>query len=121
MEHSYYRKHERIKSKTGIILTSDGIFCKLMNLSKEGLFFRCIDNLEIPNELYMDIHDMNITSIEELQVEKVWVKQLNNILVTPRSKSIFSFEVGGVFKNLSSTQRSQINSYLGRLIKMDNK
>lgn len=113
------RKSKRIDSKMGIILTSDGIYCKLVNLSKDGLSFKCIDSPGVPNEWSVNIHDVDIPSIEELKVEKVWKKQHANALVTTHITSIYSFEVGGIFKNLSSSQKSQINSYLRKLSKSD--
>jgi hypothetical protein len=106
------RKAQRTESKNGITLTPNGI-CKLINLSNEGVSFKCVDGPDIPAEWSMSIYDVTGQGMERLQVNKVWEKRLNN----PRTTSLFSVEVGGVFKNLSSSQKAQIIAYLRELSK----
>ena len=104
------RKSERIESDKGITITPNGI-CKLINLSKTGVSFKCVDGPDIPIEWSMAIYDVTSQYMERLEVKKVWEKRLNS----PWTTSLFSVEVGGVFKNLSSSQKAQINTYLREL------
>jgi hypothetical protein len=106
------RKNNRIISKRGITITPNGVG-KLINLSNEGISFKCVDGSDIPIEWSMAIYDVTGQGMEGLKVKKVWEKRLNN----PQTTSLFSVEVGGVFKNLSSSQKAHINTYLRELSK----
>ena len=106
------RKTSRTESKNGITLTPHGI-CKLINLSDEGVSFKCVDGPNVPTEWYMSIYDITGQGMEQLKVKKIWEKRLIN----PRTTSLFSVEVGGLFKDLSSSQKAHINTYLRELLK----
>lgn len=104
------RKSKRIESKSGITLTPFGI-CKLANLSGEGVSFKCVDGPDTPIEWPMSIYDVRGQSIEKVKVKKIWEKRFDN----PRITSLFSVEVGGVFKHLSASQKAKIDSYLRKI------
>lgn len=88
-------------------------FCKLVNLSNEGVSFKCVGGHDTPMEWSMDIYDDSKQCIERLKVKKVWEKRFFN----PQPASLFSVEAGGVFKNLSPLQKVRINTYLQELSK----
>ena len=106
------RKSNRAESKSGIAITPNGI-CKLINLSNEGVSFKCVDGPDAPIEWSMAIYDHRAQCIERLKVKKVWERRFNS----PRATSLFSVEVGGVFKNLSTSQKAKISTYLRELSK----
>ena len=111
---SNQRKDKRLKAKNGIVMTPHGI-CQVINLTKDGVSFKCVKNRDFPFEWTMNIYDITGRSLEQLQVKKIWEHWLNIQDV----QSPFSIEVGGAFQNLSSSQRDQLNIYLQRLLDVE--
>lgn len=104
------RNKKRLKVKTGIAKTPAGV-CQITNLTPDGLSFRCHKTLSFTRDWSLDIYDTSGLSLEQLQVRKIWQNSLSNL----DASSDFSMTVGVVFRNLSSTQKEQLNSYIQQL------
>ena len=104
------RKSKRLEVKTGIANTPAGI-CQIINLSPEGLLFRCVKEWSFSRDWSLDIYDAADLSLEKLQVRKIWEEHLNN-QGTPLQ---FSIIVGVAFKDLSDLQKEQLNAYIRKL------
>ncbi len=104
------RKSKRLKVKTGIANTPAGT-CQIVNLTPEGLSFKCLKKLSFVQECLLDIYDTSGLSLEQLQVKKIWEK----IPSSQSTASHFSTIVGVAFKNLSPQQKEQLKSYVQQL------
>ena len=107
------RKSKRLKVKTGIANTPAGA-CQIINVTPEGLSFKCVKRCSFFQEYSLDIYDTSGLSLELLQVKKIWEKN-------PRSKdaaSHFSTIVGVAFQNLSRSQKEQLSLYIRQLKKL---
>lgn len=109
------RKSKRLEAKSGIGITSHGI-CQVINLSKDGVSFKCVKERYFPVEWSMTVYDVTGQCLERLRVKKVW----ENWLKISDASSPFSVEVGGVFQNLSSSQKDQLETYLQQLLEVEN-
>jgi len=105
------RKSKRLEAKSGIGITPHGI-CQVINLSKDGVSFKCVKGRDFPGEWSMTVYDVTGQCLEKLQVKKIWENWLN----IPDTPSPFSIEVGAAFQNLSSSQKDQLNTYLQQLL-----
>lgn len=108
------RKSKRLEAKSGISITPHGI-CQVINLSKDGISFKCIKERDFPVKWSMTVCDITGQCLDQLQVKKVWENRLN----IPGKPSPFSIEVGGTFQNLSSSQKDQLNIYLQQLLEVE--
>lgn len=107
------RKSKRLKVKTSIANTPAGA-CQIINITPEGLSFKCVKRWSFSQECSLAIYDTSGLSIELLQVKKIWEK-------IPSSKdapSHFSTIVGVAFHNLSPSQKEQLNLYIRQLDKL---
>ena len=107
------RKSERLKVKTGIANTPAGT-CQIINVTPEGLSFKCLKKWSFSQECSLDIYDSSGLSLEHLQVKKIWEKIPNR----KSAPSQFSTIVGVAFHNLSSPQKEQLKSYIQQLEKL---
>jgi len=101
------RKNIHIRSKSGIGLTPNWI-CQVINLSKGGVLLKCFQGVVFPHEWTMDIYSEAKLSIQGLNVKKIWAEEINNSGTSPLSQVI----VGGMFENISSFQKVQIDTFL---------
>lgn len=108
------RKSERHEAKSGIAITPHGIG-QVININRSGLSFKCVEERDFPLEWSMAIYDITGQRLEQLRVKKVWEKELGE----PDGSTPFSMEVGGEFKNLSTTQKAQLNIYLQQLVETE--
>ena len=108
------RKSKRLEAKSGIGITPHGI-CQVVNLSKDGVSFKCVKERDFPVEWSMTVYDVTGQCLEQLRVKKVWENWLN----IPDASSPFSVEIGGVFQNLTSSQKDQIDTYLQQLLEVE--
>ena len=108
------RKSKRLEAKSGIGITPHGIG-QVINLSKDGVSFKCVKEHHFPVEWSMTVCDITGQCLERLQVKKVWENRLN----IPGNPSPFSIEVGGTFQNLSSLQKDQLSTYLQQLLEVE--
>ncbi len=108
------RKDKRLEAKSGIAVTPNAV-CQVVNLSKDGISFKCTKEHYFPFEWTMNIYDIAGQSLEQLHVKKVWESWLN----IQDDQSPFTMEVGGRFQNLSSSQKDQLNTYLQQLLAME--
>jgi len=104
------RKNKRLGAKKVIALVPY-VICQVIDLTLDGISFRCRDKHVFPNELSIGIYDPTGLSMEQLQVKKVWEKRLNS----PRTPAFFLMAVGWEFRNLSIAQESHLKFYLQRL------
>ncbi|NOR10612.1 MAG: hypothetical protein GQ541_03890 [Desulfovibrionaceae bacterium] len=104
------RNRKRLKVKTGIAKTPAGV-CQITNLTPDGLSFRCYKKLSFTREWSLDIYDTSGLSLEQLQVRKIWQNSLSNL----DASSKFSMTVGVAFRDLSPSQKEQLNSYIQQL------
>ena len=104
------RKSIRLAVRDCIANTPAGI-CQIINISPEGLSFKCVKEWSFSPDLSLDIYDAAELSLEQLPVKKIWEKHLYN----QRSSLQFSIIVGVAFKNLPDLQKEQLNSYFRRL------
>jgi hypothetical protein len=107
------RKSERLKVKTGIANTPAGT-CQIVNVTPEGLSFKCLKKWSFSQECSLDIYDTSGLSLEQLQVKKIWEK----IPSSQGSPSQFSTIVGVAFHNLSPPQKEQLKLYIQQLEKL---
>lgn len=108
------RKSKRYEAKSGIAITPHGIG-QVININRNGLAFKCVEERDFPVEWSMAIYDITGQRLEQLQVTKVWEKDLGS----PKASSPFAMEVGGEFVNLSSAQKAQLNIYLQQLVEKE--
>ncbi len=108
------RQNKRLEAKSGISITPHGI-CQIINLSKDGVSFKCVKERNFPGEWSMTICDIAGQCLEQLQVKKIWTNRLN----IPGDPSPFTIEVGGAFQNLSSSQKDQLKTYLQQLLEVE--
>jgi len=104
------RKSKRLKVKTGIVNTPAGV-CQIINLTPEGLSFRCLKSLSLSRECSLDIYDTSGLNLELFQVKKIWEK----IQSSQDAPAQFSMIVGVAFRNLSPSQKAQLNVYIRQL------
>jgi len=104
------RKSKRLKVKTGIVNTFSG-FCLIINITPEGLSFKCLKSLSLSRECSLDIYDTSGLNLELLQVKKIWEKIPSN----QDAPTQFSMIVGVAFCHLSPSQKAQLNVYIRQL------
>ena len=104
------RKSKRLKVKTGIVNTPTGV-CQIINLTPEGLSFKCLKSLSLSRECSLDIYDTSGLNLELLQVKKIWEK----IPSSQDASTQFSMIVGVAFRHLSPSQKAQLNVYIRQL------
>ena len=101
------RSTKRVRGKSGVALTPKGV-CKITNLSKSGVSLKSFQRLELPPEWTMDIYDEIGLFVNQINVKKIWTRQ-----VTEKDKSLFSVEeFGGKFENLAPCQKKQLEALL---------
>lgn len=108
------RKSQRLEAQGGIAITPNGV-CQIVNLNKDGVSFKCVRGLDFPLAWSMAIYDTTGQVLEQLHVKKIW----ENSLIHSHNSSPFSIEVGGEFQNLSTSQKSQLDTYLLQLLGME--
>jgi hypothetical protein len=104
------RKSKRLKVTTGIVNTPAGV-CQIINLTPEGLSFKCLKSLSLSQECSLDIYDTSGLDLELFQVKKIWEK----IPSSQDALTQFSMIVGAAFRNLSPSQKAQLNVYIRQL------
>ena len=104
------RKNKRLGTKKVIVLVPY-VICQVIDLTLDGISFKCRDEQDFPDELSIGIYDTTGLSMEQLQVKKVWEKRLNR----PYTPASFLMAVGWQFRNLSIAQESHLKFYLHRL------
>jgi len=104
------RKSKRLKVNTGIVSTPAGV-CQIINLTPEGLSFKCVKSLSLSRECSLDIYDTSGLNIELLQVKKIWEKTL----CSQDPPTQFSMIVGVKFRHLSPSQKTKLNVYILQL------
>lgn len=104
------RDSNRLEVKNGIAKTADGVF-QIINLNQKGLLIKCFKRWFFSREWSLDIYDTSGLSIEQLHVKKIWERYLGKL----DARTPFSMIIGVEFKNLSSAQKSQLNSYIQQL------
>ena len=104
------RKSKRLKVQTGIVNTPTGV-CQIINLTPEGLSFKCVKSLSLSRECSLDIYDTSGLNLELLQVKKIWEK----IPSSQDASTQFSMIVGVTFRHLSPSQKEQLNLYIRQL------
>ncbi len=106
------RQSKRLEVKTGIANTPAGT-CQIINVTPEGLSFKCVKKCSFSQEYSLDIYDTSGLSLELLQVRKIWEKILGN-----QNTPSFSTIVGVAFQNLSTQQKAQLKLYIQQLKKL---
>jgi len=105
----------RLDVGSGVALIQNGI-CQLVNLNKDGLSIKCFEEFDFPDEWSVDIYDNTGLNLEGVKVKKVWEKRLGEPDFLTQSPEV---EVGGKFADLSSSQETQLYSYLLKLLEAD--
>ncbi len=108
-----HRKSKRLKVKTGIANTPAGT-CQIINVTPEGLSFKCVKKGSFLEECSLDIYDTSGLSLEMLQIKKIWEK----IATGKDTPSQFSTIVGVAFHDLSPSQKAQLNLYIQQIEKL---
>lgn len=105
-----HRKSKRLSVKTGIANTPAGT-CQIINVTTEGLSFKCLKKWSFSQECSLDIYDTSGLSLEMLQIKKIWEKIANS----KGAPSQFSTIVGVAFQDLSPSQKAQLKLYINQL------
>ncbi len=98
----------------GCIASTPAGICQIINLSPEGLSFKCVKEWSFSQDISLDIYDAANLSLEQLPVRKIWEKHTYN----QRTSLQFLIIVGVAFKNLPAVQKEQLNSYVRRLVSL---
>jgi hypothetical protein len=109
------RKNDRVEAKNLIALVPHGV-CQVIDLNNNGISFKCFDEHDFPGEWAIDIYGSNGLSVEELQIKKIWEHCISNRDV----QTLVSLEIGAEFKSLTSSQKTELNSYLQQLREAEN-
>lgn len=84
--------------RSGVVLTPNGV-CQVININKYGLSFKCFNERGFPRDWSMDIYDNTGLSLKKIRFRKAWERKSGNLRASAQPK----VEVGGEFKNLSSS------------------
>lgn len=105
----------RLEAKNLIALVHHGV-CQVVDLNNNGISFKCFEEHDFPSEWAIDIYDSNGLSVEQLQIKKIWEHYISN----RDFQALISLEIGAEFKSLSSSQKTELNTYLQQLGEVEN-
>jgi hypothetical protein len=109
------RMSNRLEAKNLIALVHHGV-CQVIDLNSSGISFKCFEEHDFPSEWAIDIYDSNGLSIEEIQIKKIWEHCISN----RDFQTLNLLEIGAEFKSLSSSQKTELNSYIQQLGEVEN-
>ena len=108
------RRNPRRKLDNTFIINQEGV-CQVLDLSAEGLSFRCTENRKFPETLTIDVVNNSGVHIWDLPIKIIWVEKIN----THSFASIHTVKIGAKFRdNLSPENLHALNQLLG-LIRKD--
>ena len=103
------RKNRRHKLENTFIINQEGV-CQVLDLSTEGLSFRCTENRKFPETLTIDIVNNSGVHIWDLPIKIIWSEKIN----THSFSSIHTVKIGAKFLDtLSPENLSALNQLLG--------
>ena len=111
------RKYRRHKLENTFIINQEGV-CQVLDLSVEGLSFRCTKDRIFPETLTIDIVNNSGVHIWDLPIKTIWAEKIN----THSFSSIHTVKMGAKFHdNLSPEHLYALNQLLGLLRKDSSK
>lgn len=103
------RKNKRVQLSKTIIL-NPGNACMLVNISKDGLLFKCLHNVVWPDKWLLNIiTNKRELDIEHCPVELVWMETDDEL----SGSSVMMKKIGVKFGNLTQSHRAKLDSLLG--------